>query len=114
MSKAASRALVGKHGLTKSILEFSNSNNVKMSEAFAGRLVDHLKRYMSQQLQDGNKFTLESFGTLQVVERAAREHRNPKTQEKIHVGPKKTVRFVVSPIFKNQLNGTEAPSRKKD
>ncbi len=108
MSKPA-RALVGKHGLTRSILEFSNSNNLPMSEAFAGRLVDHLKRYISSQLQSGNKFTLESFGTLQVTERAAREHRNPRTQEKIQVPAKKTVRFSISPNFKAALNGTDVP-----
>lgn len=104
MSKPA-RALVGKHGLTKSILEFSNGNNLQMSEAFAGRLVDHIKRYVTSQLQEGRKFTLESFGTLQVVDRAARERRNPRTQEKILVPAKKTVKFSISPNFKATLNG---------
>ena len=47
---------------------------------------------------------LENLGTLSVVDRAGRTFRNPRSGEKLEVGPRKTVRFQVSPNFKRDLN----------
>jgi nucleoid DNA-binding protein len=53
---------------------------------------------------NGDNFLLDSFGTFKVVERKGRNGVNPRTQEKLVIPAKKTVRFAVSPNFKKQLN----------
>ena len=58
MSKAArvgrpaktSTALQGKRGLQESILAFATANERPLTQAFAARLVDHIKAYMAQRL----------------------------------------------------------------
>jgi nucleoid DNA-binding protein len=93
MSSTKAISHVGKAGLQKAISECAQSNNVVISDAFAGRLADHLKRHIMARLLAGDKFLLESFGTLKVVTRAGRLNRNPRTGETIVTPNKKTVRF---------------------
>jgi DNA-binding protein HU-beta len=44
-------------------------------------------------LKDGDKVTITGFGSFEVVERAAREGRNPQTGKTIKIEASKAVRF---------------------
>lgn len=56
------------------------------------------------EVASGNKVDIAGFGSFQLVERAPRSSRNPKTGETIQVPAKKAVKFKVSQTFKNVLN----------
>lgn len=59
---------------------------------------------IKSEVASGNKVDIAGFGSFQLVERAPRSSRNPKTGEVIQVPAKKAVKFKVSQTFKNVLN----------
>ena len=62
--------------------------------------VDAIIASISEGLVEEGKVKLVGFGTFSVVERAAREGRNPATGEAIHIDAKKTVKFKAGSEFK--------------
>jgi DNA-binding protein HU-beta len=56
-----------------------------------------------QALKNGDKFTLQGFGTFYVSERRARKGRNPQTGKEINIGAKKVGRFRAGPALKNGM-----------
>lgn len=54
---------------------------------------------IKEQLKNGEKVVISGFGTFKVVEHMPAIRRNPKTNEKVMVGPLKKVRFKPSKTF---------------
>lgn len=52
-------------------------------------------------LKNGDKVVISGFGTFKVVEHMPAIRRNPKTNEKVMVGPLKKIRFKPSKIIFN-------------
>lgn len=52
---------------------------------------------------NGEKVSLAGFGTFEVVERAAREGRNPLTGEALHIDASKAPKFKASKVFKDAV-----------
>lgn len=65
-----------------------------------GAVFDNLRKL----LLDGDTFALQRFLTFKQVARAGRAGRNPSTGEEIWIKPSKSIRLVLSPIFKAELN----------
>lgn len=63
---------------------------------------------MTRQLAVGERITLAGFGTLRPVARRARTGRDPRTGGKIHIAPRISVQFVLSPELLSALNPAEA------
>ena len=57
----------------------------------------------SSTLEKGDSISLVGFGSFKVVERAAREGRNPGTGEKIQIPASKTVKFTPSKSLKERV-----------
>jgi DNA-binding protein HU-beta len=57
----------------------------------------------SSTLEKGESISLVGFGTFKVVERAAREGRNPSTGKKIKIPASKTVKFTPSKSLKERV-----------
>jgi len=57
----------------------------------------------SSTLEKGESISLVGFGSFKVVERAAREGRNPSTGEKIQISASKTVKFTLSKSLKERV-----------
>ena len=55
------------------------------SKAQAHRIVDAVLDTIMKTMKRGEDVAITGFGTFRVVKRAAREGRNPKTGEKIHI-----------------------------
>ena len=55
-------------------------------------------------LASGGKIQLVGFGTFDVVERSARDGRNPQTGEPMKIAASKTARFRVGKNIKEALN----------
>jgi len=48
---------------------------------------------MAAALRNNEKVVISNFGTFKVKDRMPRQARNPKTNQKVMVGPRKSVRF---------------------
>ena len=59
---------------------------------------------VTEELIKGEKISLIGFGTFEVSERAAREGRNPKTNETIHIPASKVPAFKAGHEFKKLVN----------
>jgi DNA-binding protein HU-beta len=56
-------------------------------------------------LADGDEVAISGFGTFRVVERTAREGRNPKTKEPMMIGPGKSPAFRPGAALKRAVGG---------
>ena len=59
---------------------------------------------VSEELQKGEKIQLVGFGTFEVVERAAREGRNPLTGAKMKIKASKAPKFKAGKALKDIVN----------
>ena len=55
-------------------------------------------------LASGEKVAIAGFGSFEVVERAARECKNPRTGEPVHVEASKAPKFKAGKAFKDAVN----------
>ena len=55
------------------------------------------------ELADANRLEFRDFGVFESKIRAARQAQNPKTMAKVHVPPKRTVKFKIGRVMKMRL-----------
>ena len=60
---------------------------------------------VTEELSKGGKVQLVGFGIFDVIERAAREGRNPQTREPMMIAASKSPRFRVGKTLKDAVNG---------
>ena len=70
----------------------------------AEKKVDIIFSSMEKILLDGENLSIINFGKLEVVERAPRLGRNPKTGEEVNIGKRKSVKFRPGKAFLEKLN----------
>ena len=59
----------------------------------------------------GNRLEFRDFGVFETKERAARVAHNPKTLDRVHVPPKRTVKFKAGRLMKQKLQeGIDKPA----
>lgn len=73
------------------IASFANASNI--TKVKAAECLEKLAEIMRDELQDKGEVPLPRLGKLQVVQRAARCGRNPRTGEAVKIGPRKAVKF---------------------
>jgi len=56
------------------------------------------------ELASGNRLEFREFGVFEVKPRKARRAQNPRTLEKVHVPPKKVVKFKVGRIMREKVS----------
>lgn len=71
-------------------------SKVMSSEQEAKTAVYKTFEIISNALKNEQKVVISNFGTFTVRKRPARQARNPKTNQKVMVGPRKSVRFKAS------------------
>jgi DNA-binding protein HU-beta len=59
-------------------------------------------------LQDGQGAEVVGLGTIKVVQRAARNGRNPRTGEPVKIPAKRAAKFVPGKALKDALKGSKA------
>ena len=72
----------------------------KDSEKALKALIDTV----TEELKKGEKIQLVGFGTFEVIERAAREGRNPLTGEKMEIKASKAPKFKPGKALKDAVN----------
>ena len=79
--------------MNKSDLINAMSAEAGMSKAGAAKALNAFIASVTKALKDGEKVTLDGFGTFTVHARAARTGINPSTKQPIHIPAKKVVKF---------------------
>ncbi len=67
----------------------------KVIQNFLDQIIDELGR--------GNRLEFRDFGVFETKRRAARTAQNPKTLERVHVPPKRSVKFKAGRLMKLKL-----------
>jgi len=80
---------VRKQDLVRAVAEAT-----EQSEALSTKAVNAVFESIQAALADGDEVTISGFGSFKVVERAARQGRNPQTGEEM------TIRARNSPVFR--------------
>jgi DNA-binding protein HU-beta len=65
----------------------------KVPKAKAERLLDALIQAITEAIEKGDKVVLIGFGSFEVVRRAERAGKNPRTREPLKISEKKVVKF---------------------
>jgi len=68
------------------------------------RVVQTFLDQMISELGRGNRLEFRDFGVFEIKERAPRVAQNPKTLERVDVPAKRTVKFKVGRLLKDQLD----------
>lgn len=76
--------------------ELSKKDSEKALKAFIDVVTEELKK--------GEKIQLVGFGTFEVIERAAREGRNPLTGKKMQIKASKAPKFKAGKALKEAVN----------
>jgi integration host factor subunit alpha len=76
-----------------------------LSKKECADIVDEFFKIVKESLRDGNDVMLSGFGTLMVKHKKARKGRNPQTGEKMEIAERKVVRFQLSEVLKDEING---------
>jgi len=79
--------------MNKASLADMVSEKLGGSKAEAERVVDGIFDGIKDALASGEEVSIAGFGIFSVKDRAAREARNPRTGEKIHVPATKVAKF---------------------
>jgi integration host factor subunit beta len=95
-----------KSGLIETIAAQTPHISKKDTEIVVNTIFDS----MAQALKLGERIEIRGFGSFQVKIREAREGRNPKTGEPVHISAKRTPFFKVGKELKELVDGSPTPT----
>jgi DNA-binding protein HU-beta len=90
--------------MTKTELVDKLAKDLEISKKKAAAAVDCTLATIKDAVCAGEAVTFIGFGSFKMVERTAREGRNPKTGKALKIPAKKAVRFSAGKAFKEALN----------
>lgn len=67
-------------------------------------VVDTVFETITSSLVNGDKVSIAGFGSFEITDRAARECKNPRTGEPVHVDASKAPKFKASKTLKDAVN----------
>ena len=75
-----------------------------LTKSAAAQAVDATFEAITKALKKGEKVPVVGFGTFGVSKRAAREGRNPRTGETVHIAVRNAVTFKAGSALKDSVN----------
>lgn len=90
--------------MNKTELVAAIAEEAAISKKDAEKAVKAFTEVVTAQLKKGDKVQLVGFGTFEVVERAAREGRNPQTGKAMPIKASKAPKFKAGKALKDALN----------
>jgi integration host factor subunit beta len=93
--------------ITRSALVERLASTVGISEQNAAAVLSTMLESVAQALCRGDRVELRDFGSFTARQHQAREARNPKTGDPVHVPAKKSVHFNAGRQLLRALNGDE-------
>lgn len=89
--------------MTKNQLALFVAEKTEVSEKVAADMINAALEGISSALEKGDSISIPGFGGFKIVERSAREGRNPQTGEKLHIPASKTVKFTPGKPLKQRV-----------
>ena len=89
---------------TELIAKVQENIDIEVSKKDLTTILDGIIETIKVNVASGEKIALAGFGTFEVTERAAREGKNPRTQEKLIIPASKTPKFKAGKAFKDAVN----------
>ncbi len=80
------------------------SEQADITKKSAGEAVNAVLEGIASALEKGDSISFPGFGSFKVIERSAREGRNPATGEKIQIAASKAVKFTPGAGLKDRVN----------
>lgn len=90
--------------MTKNDLIDQMALNAGISRSAANKALEALVAGVSETLKEGKRMSLQGFGSWSVYERAARNGRNPRTNDAVFIPAKQVVRFKPSSQLTEKIN----------
>ena len=90
--------------MNKTELVAAVATKADLSKKDAEAAVKAVLDAVTEALADGEKVALVGFGTFEVSERAAREGRNPRSGEVMHIAASKAPKFKAGKALKDIVN----------
>ncbi len=91
--------------MNKSELVAAVAEKAGLSKKDTEKAISAFTDVVADTLKAGDKIQMIGFGTFEVVERAAREGRNPSTNEIIKIAASKAPKFKAGKALKDKING---------
>lgn len=91
---------MNKENLVKTVSESIDGATKKDIAVVVDEVFDTIKNTLAS----GEKVAIAGFGSFEVAERAARECKNPRTGEPVHVDASKAPKFKASKTLKDAVN----------
>ena len=91
------------HTVTKKELVDRIADECKCKRVMVKKVVQSFLDEIIAELGQGNRLEFRDFGVFETKRRAARIAQNPKTLQRVHVPPKRTVKFKVGRLMKLKL-----------
>ncbi len=91
------------HTVTKKELVDRIADQTGGTRVVVKKVVQTFLDEIINELAQGNRLEFRDFGVFETKERAARIAQNPKTLQRVHVPPKRTVKFKVGRLMKQRL-----------
>ena len=90
--------------MNKTELVAAIADNADITRKDAEKAVKAFVDVVTEELKKGEKVQVVGFGTFEVVERAAREGRNPHTGEPMPIAASRAPKFKAGKVRKDALN----------
>ena len=91
--------------MTKADIVDSVYERVGITKKEATDYVDAVFEAMKETLENGDELKVSGFGKFEVRQKGERVGRNPRTGVEIMIPERKVLRFKISQVLKDQLNG---------
>ena len=89
--------------MKKSQLGAALGEKMALSKKQGMEIVDAFVEIVTAEMRKGNKVNITGFGIFKVSDRKAREGRNPRTGETIHIKASKKPRFTPGKLLKEAI-----------
>ncbi|MFW5968443.1 MAG: integration host factor subunit alpha [Persicimonas sp.] len=91
--------------MTKAGLVDAVYDEVAVTKKEAGEYVDTVIETIKETLETGEELKISGFGKFEVRHKGERVGRNPRSGVEIMIPERKVLRFKVSQVLKDELNG---------
>jgi len=98
------------HTVTKKELVDRIAEETKTKRVLVKKIIQRFLEEVIDELGAGNRLEFRDFGVFETRQRAARIAQNPKTLQRVHVPPKRTVKFKVGRLMKQKLQEGMRPA----
>ena len=85
------------------------AEKTQSKQVLARTVIQQFLEEIISELVKGNRLEFRDFGVFETKVRTAREAQNPKTLEKVHVPPKRTVKFKMGRVMRAKMNDQNPP-----